>query len=315
MRMILIGLLVAGLGLVNDIARINKLKSEAHRSYMAGDYQRAVVNYQILIDSFNLQEHEILMNYANAAFMLSSPSQSPMRGLPNSGASEGDVPAADAKKYLSIAQDNYGRLAREASASLKSLAFNQLGVMAFLSVPPPKPSKEVLMQAQGLFKSSLRNNSQNEDARFNYELVSKMLKEEEQQQDQQDKQDQEKKEEQEQEKEQEQQENQDQQEQKEQSGEDKEEKDQSGKEQESEQKEGEPKQDQNESQEPKEEDQGEQKPQETPLNASPEKMEEMKISEEKARMILEAMKNAEIQYIQQNKRKATKKPESGKPDW
>ena len=44
-------------------------------------------------------------------------------------------------------------------------------------------------------------------------------------------------------------------------------------------------------------------------------MEELKISEEKARMILEAMKNSEVQYIQQNQRKATKRPDSGKPDW
>jgi hypothetical protein len=41
----------------------------------------------------------------------------------------------------------------------------------------------------------------------------------------------------------------------------------------------------------------------------------MNISEEKARMILEAMKNNEIQYIQQQKRKATEQPDSGKPDW
>jgi len=32
-------------------------------------------------------------------------------------------------------------------------------------------------------------------------------------------------------------------------------------------------------------------------------------------MILEAMKNNEIQYIQQNQRKATKKPDQNKPDW
>jgi hypothetical protein len=42
---------------------------------------------------------------------------------------------------------------------------------------------------------------------------------------------------------------------------------------------------------------------------------EMKMSEEKAKMILEAMKNQEIQYLQQNKRKATKPRDSGKPDW
>jgi hypothetical protein len=45
------------------------------------------------------------------------------------------------------------------------------------------------------------------------------------------------------------------------------------------------------------------------------KLEEMKISEEKARMILEAMKNQEKQYLQQNKRKATKAKDRTKPDW
>jgi hypothetical protein len=45
------------------------------------------------------------------------------------------------------------------------------------------------------------------------------------------------------------------------------------------------------------------------------KLEDMKISPEKARMILEAMKNQEIQYLQQNKRKATKPKDKSKPDW
>lgn len=45
------------------------------------------------------------------------------------------------------------------------------------------------------------------------------------------------------------------------------------------------------------------------------KLKEMNMSEEKAKMILEAMKNQEIQYLQQNKRKATKPKDKGKPDW
>jgi hypothetical protein len=32
-------------------------------------------------------------------------------------------------------------------------------------------------------------------------------------------------------------------------------------------------------------------------------------------MILEALKNREVQYLQENKRKSDKKPPSGKPDW
>jgi hypothetical protein len=45
------------------------------------------------------------------------------------------------------------------------------------------------------------------------------------------------------------------------------------------------------------------------------KLEQMKISEEKARMILEAMKNQEKQYLQQNRRKSTKPKDRTKPDW
>jgi hypothetical protein len=40
-----------------------------------------------------------------------------------------------------------------------------------------------------------------------------------------------------------------------------------------------------------------------------------KISEEKARMILEAMRNQEKQYLQQQKRKSTKPKDRTKPDW
>ena len=52
-----------------------------------------------------------------------------------------------------------------------------------------------------------------------------------------------------------------------------------------------------------------------PPQSRSEKLEELNLTEEKARMILEAMKNNEIQYIQQNRRKPTKKPDSNKPDW
>jgi hypothetical protein len=73
----------------------------------------------------------------------------------------------------------------------------------------------------------------------------------------------------------------------------------------------------------KEQDQKEQKDQED--QKDPEKkevppevakrLEQMKITEDKARMILEAMKNQETQYLQQNKRKATKSKDRTKPDW
>jgi Ca-activated chloride channel family protein len=39
------------------------------------------------------------------------------------------------------------------------------------------------------------------------------------------------------------------------------------------------------------------------------------MSEEKAKMILDALKNQEVQYLQQNKRKATQSRDNSKPDW
>ena len=54
---------------------------------------------------------------------------------------------------------------------------------------------------------------------------------------------------------------------------------------------------------------------EQPPQSRSEKLEELNLTEEKARMILEAMKNSEVQYIQQNQKKATQRPDSNKPDW
>ncbi len=73
--------------------------------------------------------------------------------------------------------------------------------------------------------------------------------------------------------------------------------------------------------EKKEPEQKEEKPEdkpedkkETPPDMS-EKLKQLQIDEQKARMILEAMKNQEIQYLQQNKRKASKPKDKNKPDW
>lgn len=45
------------------------------------------------------------------------------------------------------------------------------------------------------------------------------------------------------------------------------------------------------------------------------RLQEMNISPEKARMLLEAMRSNEIQYLQQKKRQSTRRPKSNKPDW
>jgi hypothetical protein len=100
------------------------------------------------------------------------------------------------------------------------------------------------------------------------------------------------------------------QEKKEQEKKDQEQKDQQGKEQE---KKDQPKKDEQPQDQEQKDDQKKDK-KDVPPEVS-EKLQQMKISEEKAKMILEAMKNQEAQYLQQNKRKATKPKDKGKPDW
>ncbi len=321
MRTLTILILAASLGLVNDIAKINKLKSEAQKSYLQGDYQNAVERYRILVDSFQIQEEGVLMNYANAAYFLLNLDGGLAKGLEGNNAEEPKAATEDIGKNLETAQIQYTALSQNfnTSSPIRSSAYNQLGVMSY-QLSEQSGGGEGLQEAKEMFKSALRINPQNEDARFNYELVSKMLEEQQQNQDQdQDNQQQQDQDQQQQDqnKEQQDQQNQEQQNQEQQqSGEDEQQEDQSGeqKPEESEQKEGEPQEGEEQNpQQPQDEQQQEQQAQERPTD--PSKIEEMKISEEKAKMILEAMKNAEVQYIQQNKRKSTKKPDSGKPDW
>ena len=45
------------------------------------------------------------------------------------------------------------------------------------------------------------------------------------------------------------------------------------------------------------------------------RLKQMNLTEDKARMILDAMKNSEIQYLQQRRREKTQKTDKNKPDW
>lgn len=151
------------------------------------------------------------------------------------------------------------------------------------------------------------------------EELEKKQEQEQQEQEQQEQEQQEQQEEQEkqdQEKKDQQQKDQQEQEEKEQEQQEQEQKDQEQKQEKEEGKENEEKKDEekkDQEAEPTEEEK-EQKEKDD-LQKFLDKLKEMKISPEKAQMILEAMKNNEVQYVQQNKRKATKRKDRSKPDW
>lgn len=282
---LVLAFLVAALVLtdIERIALINSLKSDAKKAYQAGDYKTAAKKYQYLVDSLQVHEDEVVMNLANAFFH------------------QNDSASATGR-YKSIVQSP--------SSKMRSLANLQLGVL----------SNRIGKYEEALdyFKQSLRADPTNDEARYNYEMVKKKLEEQKKQEEQnkdQKKDDKEKKDD--QNKDSKDKENKDQkqdQEKKDQDKKDQEKKDQQD--QEKKEKEEQEKKDKEKSDQQKEQEQNEENKEKKDIPPSvSDKLKEMEMSEEKAKMILEAMKNQEIQYLQQNKRKATKPKDKTKPDW
>jgi len=250
-----------------DIATINELKKKAKEAYEDQDYVTAAYNYQVLIDSLGVNDPAIKLNLAHCYFTLDN--------------------ETDAISY-------YRSLcAQTIEEPMRSVAYQQLGVI--------NASKKDLKAALEDFKAALRANPANEDARYNYEVVKRKLKEEEKkkeeqkenQQKQDQKQDQQKQDQQQdQENEQSDQQNQQQQEQ--------EQKDKE--QQEQEQKEQQQQQEQSKSEEEKRKEQQQQQTQ------NPE------IDRARAEQILKSMQEQEKQYFQQLKKKGKKKGKGG-PDW
>jgi Ca-activated chloride channel homolog len=254
---------------INKIAAINRLKKEAEQAYKNEDFQEAVQKYAILVDSLGHRNEKILLNLSNAYFKANDTTNA---------------------KYL------YNQLTGTEDPDIKSLAYQQLGIMA--------NNQHKYQESLYYFKNSLKADPANEESRYNYELLKKMMKNQ-QQQDQQNEQDQN-------------QENQDQQQQDQQQEQEQEQNEQDNEDQENQDQQQQQDQQKQEEQEEKSQQEQEQENNENQENENqpePQKLEDMKISEEMAKKILEAMRNNEIQYLQQQRRKPTKPRDSGKPDW
>lgn len=260
------------------VRKINASKSAAEKAFKSGDYAAAVYHYKTLVDSLGVTEDEVVLNLANAYYLA---------------------------KDTASALNHYQSVTASTKNVIRSKAHQQLGIMA--------NQQGRAEEALNHFKQSIKAEPTNDDARYNYEMLKKKLdeKRKEQEEQQQKNQDEQKKD----------QENQDQQNE-EQQKKDQEKSDQENKDQQKQdeqqrdqqQQEQEQKQEEQETQEQKEQREQQERDEKMP-NLDREKLEQMKISEDKARMILEAMKNQEKQYLQQQKRKPTQARDRNKPDW
>jgi len=195
---------------------------------------------------------------------------------------------------------HYSKASLSDNDKIKSRAFQQLGAL--------KAQDQKTEEALSFFKEAMKADPNNTDARYNYELLKNQEKQEnkdEQQQDKENQEEQKKDQNQKNKKDQDNNKGSDKDQKPEQKGEKTDEKSEKEKKQDEAPKDGE----QDENADPNED----RKKMDDPKFQK--KLEEMKISEDKAKMILDAMKNNEIQYIQQNRRKASKPKSSDGPDW
>ncbi|MGF1534088.1 MAG: hypothetical protein ACFCUI_10310 [Bernardetiaceae bacterium] len=252
-----------------QIAKVNSVKAKAEAAFLSEDYPEAVRWYVYLKNELHQNDPEISLNLAHAYFM----------------------------QQDSAAKLHYQDLLQSDNKALLSVAFQQL---ALLKVGTGNDKKALEAAAQ-LSKQALRYDPTNEEARYNYELIQRILDLQSQQQQEQEDQNQEQEQDQQQEEQEQKQQDKEQQEQQE--GQDNKEQN------------GDPQEEGQEGKENQAGDKSEEEKQQAREQQINQKLQQLNISRQKAEQILEAMRNQEMQYIQQNRKRPQNPNPNNLPDW
>lgn len=264
---------------LTDIGKRNKAIKEAARSYASADYESSVEKHLALKTDFNVDSPNANFNLALSHHY------------------NGDMEEA---------QRTYASLITSSDKFIASFASNQRGIIL--------ANEKEFEDALGAFKLALIKDPTNEAARYNYELLARWLEENPDQQEQQDQEDQGEDSENQDQQDQDQDQEGDSQENKDGEGDEQTQDDEASESQQKDDKEGEKSQDESDSQDPSELD-SDLSEREKQMEKMREQLQEMNLTPEQAAQILEAMNAAELKYIQQNRKKPTKRPERGLPEW
>ncbi|MGY6742472.1 MAG: hypothetical protein ACXIUQ_07030 [Cecembia sp.] len=263
-----------------DIGKRNRAIKEAAKSYALTDYEQSVAHHQTLLSDFGISTPASNFNLALSYHY---------------------------NGQMEEAQRTYQQLQSSSDKLIASFASNQNGILL--------AQQNQFQEALAAFKFSLIKNPDNEQARYNYELLSRWLEEnpdrQEQQDDQGEDQDQDQ-DQQDQDKDQDQQ--QQSQEKKDGEGDEQTDEDEASESEKKDDKSGEKSQQEEPSDEPSDLE-SDLSDREQAMERMKEKLEEMNLTPEQAAQILEAMNAAELRYIQQNRKKPTKRPDRGLPEW
>jgi hypothetical protein len=157
----------------NPISQANGLKKKAKKEYQNAEYASAYISYRMLLDSLGVVSDPASLNYANAAYLSSVLLKNGTRQ------GKGSTDAADSSllQIGSFGKEKYALLTSSTDEKISSLAFNQLGYSQLKDgeLFGSQGSDSVLLMALEHFKNALRKDPENDSARFNYELVKKVV--------------------------------------------------------------------------------------------------------------------------------------------
>lgn len=139
MKLLGLFLIFSLLGL-QEASQVNQAVEKAARLYQQGHYREAADLYQYLYDSLEVRDPSLVLNLAHAAFQAGDNTRATL---------------------------NYTLLSKNTDQGLQSIAFTQLGLLYFRKENPER--------ALYTLKKALIQDPRNENARYNYELVKKYL--------------------------------------------------------------------------------------------------------------------------------------------
>ena len=146
MRLILLAnIFFAIWSFLNRFSEINNYIDSAKQNFQKGEYELAIKDYTILINQYKIKDEDILLNLAHSYYNIQDTSNS--------------------KKI-------YHNLLNSEDSITRSIAHQQLGNVFWMT---GKKNKAVYH-----YTESLKANTSNETARINFELIQKLIKSEEQ---------------------------------------------------------------------------------------------------------------------------------------
>ena len=123
--------------ILNDkIDEINRLTNSAEKSFFSKNYDESIRNYKTLIDSLDYSNEKIYLNLAHS-YLLSNDT----------------LNAIENYNFASLTENN----------KIKSIALQQLGNI--------NEKNKKLDEALSFYKESIIADNNNEDSKYNYELV------------------------------------------------------------------------------------------------------------------------------------------------